>query len=400
MGMAASQARLLMITSRLHDVELKAQQIQNAKLQLSTQQDAVYEEYQRALDATTLTMASIDTNGVRSDIVGTFDSIFGINGARPASIGNNSGYILVDSRGRVVVSDEIYEGYQEYSEWDDGTGLMNNAYQFALWMVEGKRNGHEIFDATGDISALGQAIKDVYNENKTEIDGLAEEAFAALDELSPGWDNGGNNRDVLQFLTFSIGCNYWNSMTDEQSEAINSFVNAFWSHYGDKVFNKLDTYANAENLDGDEYNREDFNYYVRIYNAIQQHGGCIAISDFDGNFGSASNNSEWLTAMLESGQLSIEQISIDAHGVATMNGVSVASDTNLNYTATTQIDKVALAKAEAKYEHDLKVIDRKDQKFDLELKKLETERTALTKEYDSIKKVSDDNIERTFGIFS
>ena len=36
----------------------------------------------------------------------------------------------------------------------------------------------------------------------------------------------------------------------------------------------------------------------------------------------------------------------------------------------------------------------------LELSKLETERTALTTEYDSVKKVISDNIERTFGIFS
>ena len=44
MGMAASQARLLTITARMHDVEYKAQSIQNAKIQLSTQSDQVYQE--------------------------------------------------------------------------------------------------------------------------------------------------------------------------------------------------------------------------------------------------------------------------------------------------------------------------------------------------------------------
>ena len=34
------------------------------------------------------------------------------------------------------------------------------------------------------------------------------------------------------------------------------------------------------------------------------------------------------------------------------------------------------------------------------LSKLETQRTALTTEYDSVKKVIEDNIDRTFGIFS
>ena len=36
----------------------------------------------------------------------------------------------------------------------------------------------------------------------------------------------------------------------------------------------------------------------------------------------------------------------------------------------------------------------------MELNRLETERSALTTEYDSVKKVISDNIERTFGIFS
>ena len=64
------------------------------------------------------------------------------------------------------------------------------------------------------------------------------------------------------------------------------------------------------------------------------------------------------------------------------------------------IDNRALAKAEAEYEHTLKQIDKKDQKFDLDLSKLETERKALTTEYESVKKVIQENIDRTFGIFS
>ena len=83
-----------------------------------------------------------------------------------------------------------------------------------------------------------------------------------------------------------------------------------------------------------------------------------------------------------------------------MRGTSPSSDSSLSYTQETTIDKTALAKAEAEYEHSLKEIDQKDKKFDLSLSKLETERTALTTEYESVKKVIQDNIERTFGIFS
>ena len=83
-----------------------------------------------------------------------------------------------------------------------------------------------------------------------------------------------------------------------------------------------------------------------------------------------------------------------------MEGASPSSEASLGYTNTTTIDKTALAKAEAKYEHAMKEIDRKDKQYDMTLSKLETERSALTTEYDSVKKVIEDNIERTFGIFS
>ena len=56
MGMAASQARLLTITARMHDIEYQAQSIQNAKIELATQSDEVYQDYLKALDATTLTI--------------------------------------------------------------------------------------------------------------------------------------------------------------------------------------------------------------------------------------------------------------------------------------------------------------------------------------------------------
>jgi hypothetical protein len=140
---------------------------------------------------------------------------------------------------------------------------------------------------------------------------------------------------------------------------------------------------------------------MSIYNQIKACGGCRPISDFNGPYGNASNNNEWLTAMIESAQLSIDTVTTDKKtGEVTFTGTSPSSDTSISYTTTTTIDKTAEAKAEAKYEHDLKEIDKKDKKYDLTLSKLESERTALTTEYDSVKKVIEDNIDRTFGIFS
>ena len=47
-----------------------------------------------------------------------------------------------------------------------------------------------------------------------------------------------------------------------------------------------------------------------------------------------------------------------------------------------------------------KKINKKDANYDTELSKLETERTAITTEMDSIKSVEKDNIDRTFNVFN
>lgn len=53
MGMAASQSRLLMLTARLSDLELSAQQIDNAKIQNSRLSQGAALQYTNALSAAT-----------------------------------------------------------------------------------------------------------------------------------------------------------------------------------------------------------------------------------------------------------------------------------------------------------------------------------------------------------
>nr|MCR5266238.1 hypothetical protein [Cyanobacteria bacterium RUI128] len=51
MGMSSSQARLLTLTARMHDIELRSQRIQAEKLRLANESDKVYANYLQALDA-------------------------------------------------------------------------------------------------------------------------------------------------------------------------------------------------------------------------------------------------------------------------------------------------------------------------------------------------------------
>lgn len=375
MGMAASQARLLSITARLHDLEYSAQNVQNAKLQLATQQDEVYDEYLRALDAVTLTFAGRNN----TTFTATFNTLFSENAAHTAT-GNN--YILINSRNQVVVSHEVYEGLSEF----EGSSYTQSAYNFAMFMIYGEDfeealHGNDTPLATQFLSDLCDKINSLISGEEPE-DGNLKDMFTELFTFIP-------NTGITDQQLYTL-------LQQGDNEVAQTILNRFFTGYGNAFFNEIN-YS--------DQNVENFSYYMRMFNVVQQHGGfhgCIDIAYYDENNenSNAANNAEWLTAMVQSGQFSIQQVNVDNHGNVSTSGVGVDSDQNMMYSNNTQIDRAALARAEANYEYAMKIIDRKDKKHDMELKKLETERAALTKEYDSVKKVIDDNVEKSFGIFS
>ena len=53
MGMSASQARLLFISSRMNDVEFKSQQIANQKIRLSSESEQLANDYAKSLNKET-----------------------------------------------------------------------------------------------------------------------------------------------------------------------------------------------------------------------------------------------------------------------------------------------------------------------------------------------------------
>ena len=131
MGMAASQARLLSITARIHDIEFLAQSVQNAKMQLATKSDRVYEEYMEALDAQTMTLTAL-SNGERSTVAATFNNLCSRNRLTPAA--SNTEYAMRDARGRLIVEDAIAEAYHSYVSSGSGS---RSAQGFAMFMLCG-----------------------------------------------------------------------------------------------------------------------------------------------------------------------------------------------------------------------------------------------------------------------
>ena len=63
MGLAASQARLLNLTARMHDIEYKAQNLEAQKLQMANESRQVYQEYENALNKQKVQFKQIGADG-------------------------------------------------------------------------------------------------------------------------------------------------------------------------------------------------------------------------------------------------------------------------------------------------------------------------------------------------
>ena len=98
MGMAASQARLLTITARLADNELRSQTINNAKMRLAAQSSQVSENYINALNNATLMFGNYDEAGNELSQVLTYNAL-------TAYSSYNTQYGLVNSSGQILVSE-------------------------------------------------------------------------------------------------------------------------------------------------------------------------------------------------------------------------------------------------------------------------------------------------------
>lgn len=391
MGMAASQARLLCITARIHDVEHQAQSVQFAKQQLALQSDRVYEEYMEALDAETMVLSSIDMNGAKSTVPATFNNLCSRNKLNPASI--NTNYALRDMRGRLIVEDDIARKYNDYKN----SGSGQTAEGFALYMLYGTEEFGNLEDGK-------------FNQNIKEAEKRAWNALNVEDEPTKATPRLQNLHEELSLLVQNDDIYNTTAIKDdaekmkEYNELMSKYREELYKSHGMTVINQLLVYEGLEEpLDTEQYDKMApmFDYYVGVYKQIEACGGaCIGIGQFDGFNGDAANDSDWLTTMVQCGQITVEMVEKDDKGQTKFKTTSPSSDTCLKMVDTGSIDTKAIKVAEAKYEHDLKEIEQKDKQFDLTLTKLETERQALTTEYESVKKVVEENIDRTFKIFS
>ena len=322
MGLAATQVRLLQLTSRQHRIEYQAQKIQAQKLQLSNESDRVYNEYMAALDAKKVQYKYVETDGTVSYKDATFNSMFGgynkgvqIPYALEILNGENAGKFY-------VADDRMKDAYEAFENWE------------AVPLTD---------------EELGTKYNVTIDDNNREEyqKKYMGEKFAAV---------------YMQLMTVTEA----NSMTDT------NFATAL---------------ANADPAELD--------YYINLY-AVLTESGPNGVTVFDtAHYG---DDYEWLTNMLANGEVLLHKYDSEAgdDGKGAWMEVAVSTDNMLQEIA----DEKELKKAEAVYEAETSRINRKDTQYDTLLSQTETERNAIKTEMDSLKQVRNDNIDKTFKLFS
>ena len=384
MGMAASQGSALFITARLSAIEFESQQIMSSILNLATQKDAIYQDYCDALDKKNFNVAfNNNFTGGKQFVDANYSTLCEYNENRPMqyALRNND-------TGKLIVSEEVKEIYDLYN---------NDKYAFAFTMLgieipEGENIGIGNADASNGGGSLymtpAEAV--VFNTYKSSDSKLV-----------------------------SLYENIENTEGKNKTAALEEFRDYLYSKYGSQIFNSVKFKQeglqvgnlNALTLSGSKSNKEfvlstdetwddikaEFNYYVNLFEAISNCGGCQAV---DSENAMGENANDWLVNMVKSGLVTI--LAWDDIGARnSWSDISVATNyTSPNYIQEVGANDAELKKAENDYEYKLGLINDKEKKLQNELSKLALEEETYKNMLKSVNNIRDENIKRTLDFGS
>lgn len=128
MGLSSSQARLLSLTSRVHDIEYRAQRTEAQKLQLANESDRVYETYLDALEKKKIVANLINQNGEYYETPLTARSVYTYKQLYEQ-------YDLKTAGGKILIPDNLHNYYQNndsLSGYLDALGISETKQVYKL----------------------------------------------------------------------------------------------------------------------------------------------------------------------------------------------------------------------------------------------------------------------------
>ena len=157
MGMSASQARLLFISSRMNDIEFKSQQISNQKIRLADDSEKVATKYSDALNKTRL-MVNNPIDQSQSQL--TYSSIMSPKGQM------SGGYNLQTAQGKVVVSSTVASAFEKSRSLSQFLSALS-VPQTAATLAEAQSNYNE---SVRNLHTAENNVKNFLNQYNLSVD--------------------------------------------------------------------------------------------------------------------------------------------------------------------------------------------------------------------------------------
>ena len=246
MGMAASQARLLSITSRMSDNELRAQIINNSKMRLATDSSKVSEDYVAALNSATMMMSNYDVEGNSQYQKLNFNNL-------TAYSSQNTQYGLADANGNIFVTEDDADKFRASSNIDEFLAQYGIEYSTTYFDKLTEEDLETTLGSLEDDSYLNiDNIKDMYFGYDNHVgynQGLQSTAYAEYSEL---YENMIKARTIFEQEVYSVVREKLFTSTD--------WTNAYNSEDPGKKIDFLTKFLGVEQKDGG-VNEEDY-YYV------------------------------------------------------------------------------------------------------------------------------------------
>ena len=230
MGMSASQARFLQLTSRMNAIGTENMRLSNDKISLARDMQRISREYQSALSQKVLKWTN--NSGV------TYNDITYNNLMKPSTMNQYQAYILTNSNDKVVID----SSYEKYAKMISEDGTPGNYAEVRDTIIAELLNieGFDVYNAQR-AAALDnyKKAKALYDEKYAEKPIL--KTCNNLDALWKTYKCGEGDNNLYNF---TINSQYTNG--ENYPEFLNNFYNS--TNGGDEIAKAfgLDTTKNSE----------------------------------------------------------------------------------------------------------------------------------------------------------
>ena len=494
MGLAASQARLLTITSRLSSVELKQQRIAMDKMRLANDQEGVSEKYTNALNNKTLTIS----NG-GEEIAMNYSTL----AAQGYSVMRASDGVIASSAGSSSASGTSANSSANTNANSSAKANASNP-EIQKWVGQPAPTRPEFNEVapTAPSQRLNAPSQPTSSNYTVAIPSFSTALKYASEGANLSYNYGSNNygfdidkynalqnkssidsslATLIQDLNNAELTNTAKTLTDAQSKATQTYKMSDMS-FMKKNYGKKEAFGRIVKTPENEYANSIQTALTRAQNTVQNEAKTIentkneaANAERNAQYQADldaynKNQQEWNTyntkkakydSKYQAYQAQLSQYNIDYTNWATANSSNGVNDTpnagqatgsnsgstagmtgttGTNATAAQELaaqlkntqfliqgllsgylvlvkdgqqvslssatdiiesyDKTDDAVAEAEYNAQMNKINRKEKILDMQAKRLDTEYSALTNEYNSIKTIIDNHTQKDFSYFS